>query len=140
MGRVGFVVVLCASLAASGCTIAGAAIGAATPSYERSDWPRSSVEIGTRVRVRIRNVGADSVRIAELDGRYGGVRDGVLAVTDEDGREHEVMVRDVIDVEIRSGTEWKKGLLLGAAADTIVLVAAVAIANGANVSIATGDR
>ena len=60
-----------------------------------------------------------------------------MSVTDEAGREHELPVRDIVGVEVRSGTQWKKGLLIGAAADALVVATAIAIANGANVSIAT---
>ena len=70
--------------------------------------------------------------------RYAGIRDGVLTVVDESGQEHEVSTRDVIDVDVRNGTEWKKGLILGAAADVIMVTAALVISNGGNVSVVTG--
>jgi hypothetical protein len=131
-------ILLCASLVTSGCTIAGSAIGAGTPRYETTDWRQTAVPLGTQVRVRVRNIGTDAVVVGEISGRYGGIREGLLSVTDEDGREHELAVRDVVDLEVRSGTQWKKGLLLGAAADAIIVTVAVAIANGANVSLTTG--
>lgn len=140
MGRIPILFVLClscAALANSGCTIAGTAIGAATPRYERTDWPRDRVELGARVRVHVRTIGSEAVRTTEVDGRYGGVHEGILSVTDDDGREHEIAARDVLDVEVRNGTEWKKGLLLGAAGDALIVVAAVVVANDGNVSITT---
>ena len=130
-------VLVAASLVTSGCTIAGTASGAATPRYQTTDWRHSPVELGARVRVHVRNLGADSLVPGHIDGRYGGVHDGLLSGTDDDGREHEVSARDVVDVEVQRGTEWKKGLLIGAAADTLLVVAVVAVTNGANVSIAT---
>jgi hypothetical protein len=45
----------------------------------------------------------------------------------------------VTEREVRSGTQWKKGLFIGAAADALVAVTVLAIANGANVSIVTGQ-
>jgi hypothetical protein len=130
--------VLSTALATSGCTVAGGAIGAAIPRYERSDWARETIPLGTEVRVRVRRVGADAVGAAEIKGRYGGVREGLLSVTDDEGLEHELAVRDIVGLDIRRGTQWKRGILLGAAADAVVAVAAIAIANGANVSVATG--
>jgi hypothetical protein len=138
MPRVVAAVVLALSLASGGCTVAGTAIGAASPRYERANWPRDGVELGTEIRVRQRSVGADAVEVREIDGRYGGIRDGWMSVTDHDGREHEVAVRDIVDLRVRNGSHWQKGLLLGAAADAVIVTAAIAIANGANVSIATG--
>jgi hypothetical protein len=131
------IVLVFAMLAASGCTLAGTAIGAEIPRYERVEWQREGIPLGTEVRVRLRRVGTDAFAADEIRGRYGGIQDGLFSVTDDRGREHELAVGDLRDLEVRRGTEWKKGLVLGAAADAIVVVAAVAIANGANVSIAT---
>jgi hypothetical protein len=140
MKRVALPVILSMSLATSGCTLAGVAIGAATPRYERTESPRQEgiVDLGTQIRVRVRSVGSDSVVIEEIDGRYGGIRDGWMSVTDADGHEHELPVSDIVELRVRSGTEWKKGLLLGAAADAVLVMAAVMIRSGADVSIATG--
>jgi len=139
MRRVFHALLISTVLATSGCTIAGTAIGAATPRYEHSDWRSSHVELGSRVRVRLRSVGSDVVVADRLEGRYGGVHEELLSITDDDEREHELPVRDVVDLEVRSGSQWAKGLLLGAATDTIVVVAVVAVTQGANISIAT-DR
>lgn len=131
-------ILLSTSLATNGCTAVGAAIGATSPRYVAAAWPRETVPLGTEVRVRIRTVGADAVVVTQVDGRYGGLRDGLLSVTDDNGHEHELAVRDVVDVEVRTGTRWKEGLLLGAGADAVIVIAAIAIANGGDVSIATG--
>jgi hypothetical protein len=138
MNRSVLATLLCVSLATTGCTLAGAAVGASMPRYEHAEWPRTEIALGSEVRVHLRNVGADSVQLEEITGRYGGVHDGVLSVTDEAGHEHELAVRDVVDVEVSSGTQWAKGLALGAVTDAVVVATAIAIANGANVSIATG--
>lgn len=126
-------------LGASGCTVAGVAMGAAMPRYEPTEWPRSNVELGTQVRVRTRNIGADFAGASEVAGRYGGTREGLLSVTDEEEREHEIPTRDIVDLQVRSGTEWKKGLLVGAAADTVLLLTVLAVTHGANVSVVTGQ-
>jgi hypothetical protein len=136
--RAFLVALFCTSLLTSGCTIVGTAVGASTPRYEATARPLSDIEIGTRVRVRLRVIGADAAGIAEVHGRYGGIRDGIVSVLDADGRERELPAQDVVDLDVENGTEWRKGLLLGAAADLILVAAGVAIANGANVSIATG--
>jgi hypothetical protein len=133
-----FAVVLAGALGSAGCSVAGAAFGATTPRYEHTEWPRSNVELGSRVRVRTRNVGADSASITDVEGRYGGVRDGLLSVTDEDGREHELPIRDIGGLRVRNGSYWKEGLLLGTAADAILVVTVVAVTQGANVSVVTG--
>lgn len=132
---IGAALMTSAALATSACTIAGAAMGAASPHYESSDWPREAIPLGVDVRVRVRKVGTDSLVFSEIEGRYGGVHDGLLSVTDDTGHQHELAVRDVIDLDVRSGTQWKKGLLLGAAADGVVAIVAVAIANGENMSL-----
>jgi hypothetical protein len=129
--------IIAASLAAGGCTVAGAALGASTPHYEPTAWPRSNVELGAHVRVRMRNVGADSPLPRALEGR--GIREELMSLTDDDGREHELPVRDVVALDVRNGSQWQKGLLLGAAADTMIVVAVVAVARGANISFVTGQ-
>lgn len=123
-------------LATSGCTLAGAAVGATRPHYQSQEWTRESVELGAEVRVRMRTVGGDTPT-REVRGRYGGIHDGLMSVTDTAGHEHELPVRDVAEVEVRRGTLWKEGLLLGAAIDTLVVIGALAIANGADLSVAT---
>ena len=125
--------------APAGCTLAGTAVGASIPRYETRTFERDELPIGTMVRVRVRSVGADSMRLAEIVGRYGGIRDGLRLVTADDGAEHEIPARDVFEIEVRNGTEWKKGLLLGAAADAIVAVVVIGVASGANLSVSTGS-
>lgn len=128
-----------AAVALTGCTLVGTGLGASIPHYESRDWQREEIPLGTTVRVRVRSVGGDSTN-ADVVGRYGGVRDGLLTITDSDEREHAVPVSDIVSVDVKSGTEWKKGLLLGAAADAVIVTVAVLATNGMNVSVSTSGR
>lgn len=120
---------------ASGCTVIGAAAGAGIDHYEATAWPQARVEPGTPVRVRTRAVGSDSLRAADVDGRYGGVHDGMLVLTDTDRGEQQIPLADVVEVEVRRGSEWKKGLLLGAIVDTCLVVAVIGATQSQNASI-----
>jgi len=121
-------------LATTGCTLAGAGLGASIPQYESRDWQHEEIPLGTTVRVRVRSVGGDSAN-ADVVGRYGGVREGFLLITDGNDREHAVPISDVLSLDVKTGSEWKKGLLLGATADTVIVIVALAAASGGNVSV-----
>lgn len=131
-----FVALAIASLG-SGCTAVGAAAGAGIPRYESTAFQHARIEPGTEVRVRTRGVGSDSVRAADVDGRYGGVHDGMLLVTDTDRGQQDIPLSDVADVQVRSGSEWKKGLLLGAIVDTCIALAIVGATQSSNASISS---
>lgn len=124
--------VLALATLSCGCTVLGAAAGAGMPHYEPTAWPHERVARGSEVRVRVRAVGADSARVREIDGRYGGVRDGALVLMDDAG---EIPLRDVAGVETREGSEWKKGLLLGAVVDVCAAAAVVAVATSNGVGL-----
>ena len=134
--RVAVVALACLSGAQAGCTIAGAAIGANMPRYEPTGWPRQEPSPGAAIRVRVRTVGADARAVAIVEGSYGGIRHGAIVVL-QGARENEVPLQDVLDVAAREGSEWKKGVLLGAIADACLAAAVVAASSSGPISIST---
>ena len=97
----------------AGCHSAlGAAIGAAIPRWDR-DVSTSEMESEKGLRVEVHTRDPESAL-----GAYGGTYDGrLLVVTDDDVRA--IPLHEVRRVDVRVGSYWATGLLVGLVHDII---------------------
>ena len=121
-----------------GCSLVGAGIGSAVPRYETAT-PTRSLHLDEEIRVVLyrrsspneSNEPNDVVPRGggeRVDGRYAGIRSGVLSVYVEGRVEpREIPLTEISEIRVRNGTYWATGLIAGGAVDatllTLVIVA-----------------
>jgi len=97
----------------AGCTLAGAYLGDMVPAYGAPQG--RVVREGEAVRVHRRPEGESGVE-PSIDGVYRG-RDERAVRIEIDGRERGVPSDEVESVDVRRGTAWKEGMIVGAVID-----------------------
>lgn len=117
----------CVLASASGCTAAGVVKGATTPTYAPVTSMSTEVTPGETIRVHVRHLAEQSSWEPDetLEGGYVGMSDGLLRFGS-----HEVPMRDVLSVEVRRGSMWLQGLLVGLTLDAVATTIIVLSATG----------
>ncbi len=119
----------------SGCTLVGLGKGISTPHYVDVQTPRE-VAVGETVRVhviRARERTDWSPDDPTVEGVYGGIEESVILVGSRS-----LPMREVTMIEVRRGSHWLTGLLVGAALDAAatILIVSAASGTGPNLEIA----
>lgn len=120
--------VVVAMPALSGCTLVGLGIGASTPSYEQVPPPYASIEPGRDVRLTTTPVRSEEPwPPPHVYGRFRSADEGAVVLEDRT-----IPRRDVERVDVRTGTYWKTGLLVGACFDVTLAISIAVIASNAS--------
>jgi len=107
-------IVVCALLLTTGCSLFGMAIGAAVPRYSSEFVPA----VGNDVHVETENGDAFSGKLVVSDPSH--------VVVFSDGVRRDVERWQIDTVAKRVGSEWKTGLHVGLALDVVCIVGALA--------------
>jgi hypothetical protein len=83
----------------------GTAVGAGVPRY--STIEANDPRLSTDENVQVRATGGASV-----EGRYVGVRDGALIVSNDSG-EHAIAPETIRELRVKNGTYWERGMVTG---------------------------
>jgi len=138
--RLALLVVVCASLCSTACTLLGAGIGANTPRWEEgvsTEKLASCAEAGGSLEVRLRPAAA-AYGPDRLRGACGSLdAENVVVVTDQG--ERRIPLRDIARVDLRRGNYVTTGLAVGLLIDAVSFVALAAILY-ANDPIRLGKR
>lgn len=123
-------ITVAAALMTNGCGLAFMGLGSAVPRY--ATISRADVSKGDEIRVQVASLAHEPVVDLSgspglLSGRYAGIEEGkVVVVTSEGSRSF--APSELSKIEIREGSQWKNGLLIGSAVDvgivTLLVVAA----------------